>query len=97
MNWNNLIAYYIIAIVFGLVDSMGKNLTLRTWNMTNDENGVPQCVWYMCFYDMDTAMRLDNDGNETVPYNAHLNRYYTDNSGVFSEVKVGYHSASISG
>ena len=97
MNWNNLIAYYIIAIIFGLVDSMGKNLTLRTWNMINDENGILQCIWYMCFYDMDTAMRLDNDGNETVPYNAHLNRYYTDNSGVFSEAKVDYHTASIIG
>jgi len=39
MSWNNLVAYYIIAIVFGLVDSMGKNLTLRTWNTVADENG----------------------------------------------------------
>lgn len=97
MNWNNLVAYYIIAIVFGLVDSMGKNLTLRTWNRTMDENGVPQCVWYMCFYDMDTAMRLDNDGNESVPYNAHLNRYYTDHSGVYSETRVQTHASSIAG
>lgn len=98
MNWNNLIAYYIIAIVFGLVDSMGKNLTLRTWNQVPDENGVPQCVWYMCFYDMDTAMRLDNDGNETVPYNAHIHRYYTEtpNNGA-SQSRVTLHSDTIPG
>lgn len=97
MNWNNLVSYYMIAIVFGLVDSMGKNLTLRTWNTTADENGVQQCVWYMCFYDMDTAMRLDNDGNESIPYNAHLNRYYTDNSGIFSIARMEAHASSISG
>jgi len=51
----------------------------------------------MCFYDMDTAMRLDNDGNETVPYNAHLNRYYTDHSGPYSEARVQAHASSISG
>lgn len=29
MNWNNANAYFILAIVFGMVDSMCKNLTLR--------------------------------------------------------------------
>jgi hypothetical protein len=93
MNWNNMVSYYMIAIIFGLVDSMAKNLTLRSWGKSNQGYNI----WYMCFYDMDTAMRLDNDGNETVPYNAHLNRYYTEHSGPYSEARVQAHASSISG
>jgi len=30
MNWNNANAYFILALLFGMVDSMCKNLTLRS-------------------------------------------------------------------
>lgn len=36
-----------------------KNLTLRNW-INN--------VWYLCFYDMDTAFKLNNAGADTVKY-----------------------------
>ena len=56
-----------IGFIFGLIDSMCKNLTLRNW-------GGDQ--WYTSFYDMDTAFGLNNSGEDIVPYWAHFNRYY---------------------
>lgn len=92
MNWNNMVSYYMIAIIFGLVDSMAKNLTLRSWTKSSQGDNI----WYMCFYDMDTALRVNNVGAETVPYNAHLHRYYTDNTSI-AEARVTNHCPSISG
>lgn len=92
MNWNNMVSYYMIAIIFGLVDSMAKNLTLRSWTRSSSGDNI----WYMCFYDMDTALRVNNVGAETVPYNAHLHRYYTDNSSI-AEARITNHCPSISG
>lgn len=92
MNWNNMVSYYMIAIIFGLVDSMAKNLTLRSWTKSSSGDNI----WYMCFYDMDTALRVNNVGAETVPYNAHLHRYYTDNTAL-AEARVVNHCPSISG
>lgn len=67
LNWENACAYFIIALVFGMVDSMCKNLTLRSWGSD---------IWYTAFYDMDTAFGLNNAGEDIVEYWAHLNRYY---------------------
>lgn len=92
MNWNNMVSYYMIAIIFGLVDSMAKNLTLRSWTKSNNGDNI----WYMCFYDMDTALRVNNVGAETVPYNAHLHRYYTNTDSI-AEARVTNHCPSISG
>ena len=92
MNWNNMVSYYMIAIIFGLVDSMAKNLTLRSWTKSSSGDNI----WYMCFYDMDTALRVNNVGAETVPYNAHLHRYYTDTSAI-AEARVTNHCSSIPG
>ena len=91
MNWNNMVSYYMIAIIFGLVDSMAKNLTLRSWTRSSVGS-----IWYMCFYDMDTALRVNNVGAETVPYNAHLHRYYTDTT-TLAEARVTNHCPSIPG
>ena len=93
MNWNNMVSYYMIAIIFGLVDSMAKNLTLRSWGKSSSGDNI----WYMCFYDMDTALRVNNVGAETVPYNAHLHRYYTSEESGVSEARVTNHCPSISG
>jgi len=86
-----MVSYYMIAIIFGLVDSMAKNLTLRSWTRSDLSN-----IWYMCFYDMDTALRVNNVGAETVPYNAHLHRYYTDNTAL-AEARITNHCSSIPG
>ena len=67
MNWNNANSYFIIALLFGMVDSMAKNLTLRSWGGN---------IWYTSFYDMDTAFGLNNSGQDIVEYWAHLHRWY---------------------
>ena len=66
INWKNACAYFMIAILFGMVDSMCKNMTFRNW-MNN--------VWYTCFYDMDTAFKVNNAGADIVKYYAHINQY----------------------
>ena len=64
---HNSCAYFVIAIIFGLVDSMCKNLTLRNWGSS---------IWYPAFYDMDSAFKLNNSAQEQVAYYAHLHYFY---------------------
>lgn len=52
-NKNYLLDYYIICYVLGGIDSLGKNMTLTTWDSK---------VWYLMFYDMDTFFGFDNKG-----------------------------------
>ena len=47
--------YYILVMLLGAVDSLGKNAKLTTFD------GVK---WYFQFYDMDTIFGLDNSGAE---------------------------------
>ena len=54
LDTGNTVAYFIIANAFGMTDSLGKNLTLRTW-----DGGEK---WYPAFYDMDSALAIENDG-----------------------------------
>jgi hypothetical protein len=77
LNWRNACAYFMLAIVFGMVDSLCKNLTLRNWG---------SLVWFLCFYDMDTAFSLDNAGQDEVAYWAHIHRWYN----IFSEGLSSY-------
>jgi hypothetical protein len=74
----NAIAYFIIANAFGMVDSLGKNLTLRSWNasygsQSDDLSDVNK--WYPCFYDMDTALGLTNAGDENVSPTVYIDKY----------------------
>lgn len=48
-----LLKYYLQVHLFGMVDNLGKNMMLTTW----DGN-----IWYPQFYDMDTQLGLDNTG-----------------------------------
>ena len=62
----NAYGYFVITMAFGMVDSLGKNMTLRTWG-----NGK----WYHAFYDMDTALGLTNAGEESVPSTAYIDSF----------------------
>ena len=53
-----LLDYYIICYAFGMVDSLGKNMTLTTWGAGADGNPL----WYPMFYDMDTCFGFTNNG-----------------------------------
>ena len=52
-NLEYLLRYYLFVLVFGAVDSLGKNMKLATWD------GL---VWYPQVYDADTTIGLDNTG-----------------------------------
>lgn len=56
LNYNSLSYYYTTCMALGLVDSVQKNLNIKTWD--NNEFGL-------FFYDMDTCLGRDNDGNKT--------------------------------
>lgn len=70
----NFTTYFAIVTLFGLIDSLGKNFVLRTW-----DGGE---TWYPTFYDMDTALGLDNAGKETIESNAYVDVY--ENSSVYT-------------
>lgn len=72
LNIRNAMSYYVIAMIFGMVDSMCKNLTFRSWGGTR---------WWTCFYDMDTAFKMDNSGSQAVKYWAHFHKYFNVVSG----------------
>lgn len=80
----NAYSYFIICIAFGLVDSLGKNMTLRSWNVGGELTSTNHNKWYPCFYDMDTANGLSNTGEENVPKTAYIDTF--DNAKVESGV-----------
>lgn len=94
LNIRNAYSYFIICTAFGLVDSLGKNFTLRSWNVggsTTDEN---MNKWWPCFYDMDTATGLSNTGEENVKKTAYIDVYKNAvvEEGVNS-LQISYNSA----
>lgn len=52
-NLEYVLRYYLFVLVFGAVDSLGKNMKLATWD------GL---IWYPQVYDADTTIGLDNTG-----------------------------------
>jgi surface protein len=53
-NLEYLLRYYLNVLVFGLVDSLGKNAKI-----TSFDSGL---TWYFQFYDADTSIGLNNSG-----------------------------------
>lgn len=52
-NKDFLLKYYLQVHLFGMVDNLGKNMMLTTWDGD---------VWYPMFYDADSQLALDNTG-----------------------------------
>ena len=52
-NKEYVLRYYLFVLIFGAVDSLGKNMKLASWD------GL---VWYPQIYDADTTIGLDNTG-----------------------------------
>lgn len=60
---DHLIDYYLICMMFGLVDSLGKNMVITTFGATKDEESQDLITkWYPSFYDSDTALGVSNSG-----------------------------------
>lgn len=55
LDYQSLAEYYTICMVLGLVDSVMKNLNIKTWDLY---------TWVLAFYDMDTCLGLNNAGND---------------------------------
>ena len=81
----SVIRYYIMVMVFGLVDSLGKNAKLVTYD------GIK---WYFEFYDMDTAMGLDNTGalKYDVDIEVNVEEFNTAESALWSRVRTLFHA-----
>lgn len=60
LNFNSLLQYYVVCMAFGMVDSVQKNLNIKTWNKGD--------TWNIAFYDMDTALGIDNSGKYVTPF-----------------------------
>lgn len=56
VDYISLVQYYVILMAFGMTDSIQKNLNIKSWNEGKTFN--------LAFYDMDTALGVDNGGNE---------------------------------
>ena len=71
----NAYSYFMICVVFGLVDSLGKNMVLRSWNVGGSTTDQNMNKWYPCFYDMDTANGVSNTGEENVAKTAYIDGF----------------------
>lgn len=85
---NNANAYFVICNAFGMTDSLGKNMELKTW-----DGGE---TWYPSFYDMDTALGLRNTGAEDIPVDCFIDKYSTvsDEDNMSTNIDVVYHNST---
>lgn len=82
LDFTSAAEYYTICMAFGLVDSVLKNMNIKSW----DGN---KC--YIAFYDMDCALGENNQGGEDVTYLAASDYWYSSNdNGYVEPVKIHY-------
>lgn len=83
--YDTMLRYYIICMLFAMVDSVQKNLTIRC----KDYNANTSNPWLLGFYDMDTSFGVDNVGNPVdfkafsdyiTPEGKVISDYYEENS-----------------
>lgn len=72
------IDYYLNALVLGMVDSLGKNFRIITYDGQ---------LWYPTYYDMDTVLGLDNSGSEKFPSDVEFSSYNTSQSALWTKLK----------
>lgn len=82
LDFSSVAEYYTICMAFGLVDSVLKNMNIKSWD------GKKCCV---AFYDMDCAMGEDNKGEDNVSYLAASDYWYSpNNNGYIEQVQIHY-------
>lgn len=77
---NSLIDYYLIVYVLGLVDSYGKNMVLSTWG----RNAEGHTIWWMSYYDLDSAIGLTNDGKFIIKPDADVGGRWVGDNGDYN-------------
>lgn len=91
LDFRSLSEYYTICMAFGLVDSVQKNMNLKSWNANA---GSGRAKFYTAFYDMDTCLGINNAGKD-VSYFAFSDYWSYDDSNVDSEGTVTPTSVTI--
>ena len=78
-NTEYLFRYFLMVLLIGAVDSLGKNMKIMT---------VDGKVWYPTFYDMDTVLGIDNTGYLTILPDVEIESgsYNTSNSNLWTKV-----------
>lgn len=83
LDYTSVSEYYTGCMAFGLVDSVMKNLNVKTWDSTyvdgSDDSVNNVGKWFIGFYDMDTAFGRNNAGTKT-SYFAFSDYWKTSNS-----------------
>ena len=64
VDFRSLSEYYTICMAFGLVDSVQKNMNIKTWTAKESDSNINTTTWYTAFYDMDTCLGINNSGND---------------------------------
>lgn len=75
--------YLLCVLVFGMVDNLGKNMMLDTWDGQ---------IWYPRFYDLDTCLGLDNSGVLDIPSDCEIEAgtFNTSKSQLWSKVMIAF-------
>ena len=82
LDFTSVSEYYTICMAFGLVDSILKNMNIKSWN-------GKKC--YVSFYDMDCALGENNAGGEDVSYLAATDFWHSNTSrGYVEPVDINY-------
>jgi hypothetical protein len=84
LDFQSLSEYYTICMAFGLVDSVQKNMNLKTWTGDPD-SGYGK--FYTAFYDMDTCLGINNAGTD-VSYFAFSDYWSYDESDVSEDGSI---------
>lgn len=83
LDYTSASEYYVICMIFGMVDSILKNMNIKSWN-------GKKC--FVAFYDMDCANGENNAGGEDVSYLAATDYWHSDEntSGYTQTVSIDY-------
>lgn len=75
--------YLLCVLVFGMVDNLGKNMMLDTWDGQ---------IWYPRFYDLDTSFGLDNSGVLDIPSYCEIEAgtFNTSKSQLWTKVMIAF-------
>lgn len=76
----HLIDYYLICQMFGMVDSLGKNMVITTFGPAKDTDGNIYTTWFPHFYDCDTIMGINNTGQIEISPGIEMSEYVQKDS-----------------
>lgn len=86
LSFNNTSVYFTICVALGLTDSLGKNFTLRTWGSD---------MWYPTFYDLDTALGLNNSGGENIMSTEYIDKFVNRGKYLYSVNGIDYYTDNV--